>query len=59
MHLNLNLLGTFYIIYKNNSFYYYIFFIIVSLDEKNEQFYNQIYTGQKISFGKTQKDYQG
>ncbi|XP_025412785.1 uncharacterized protein LOC112685189 isoform X2 [Sipha flava] len=30
----------------------------VILDETNDKFYNQIYTGQKISFGKMHNDYQ-
>lgn len=35
-------------------------FFIDPMAETNEQFYNQIYTGQKISFGgKMHKDYQG
>lgn len=29
----------------------------VSLDETNKQFYNKIYTGQKVSFGKMHKEY--
>ncbi|XP_060853856.1 uncharacterized protein LOC132931713 isoform X2 [Rhopalosiphum padi] len=30
----------------------------VPLDETNKQFYNKIYTGQKVSFGKMHKEYQ-
>jgi len=30
----------------------------VLLDKSNEKFYNQIYTGQKVSFGKIHKEYQ-
>lgn len=32
---------------------------VVPLDETNEQFFNTIYTGQKVSFGKIHKEYQG
>jgi len=35
------------------------FFIIVPSEETNKQFYNKIYTGQKVSFGKMHKEYQG
>lgn len=34
-------------------------FNIVLLDETNEKFYNEIYTGQKVSFGKMHNEYQG
>lgn len=37
----------------------YLFKFLAKLNEKTEEFYNQIYTGQKVSFGKTHKDYQG
>jgi len=36
----------------------YFVFIVLS-DETNKQFYNKIYTGQKLSFGKMHKEYQG
>lgn len=36
---------------------YFIF--VVPLDETNKQFYNQIYSGQNVSFGKIHKEYQG
>jgi len=36
---------------------YFIF--IVPSEETNKQFYNKIYTGQKVSFGKMHKEYQG
>lgn len=36
---------------------YFIF--VVPLDETNKQFYNQIYTEKKVSFGKMHKEYQG
>lgn len=35
------------------------FIFLVPLDERNKQFYNQIYTGQKVSFGRMHKEYQG
>jgi len=35
------------------------FILTVPLDETNKQFYNKIYTGQKVSFGKMHKEYQG
>jgi len=36
----------------------YFVFIVLS-NETNKQFYNKIYTGQKVSFGKMHKEYQG